>query len=112
MATARFRSRTRDTTARLVDRTESASAEQVLVGEVARGGGQVGEVVERELRAALLDPPQLQRLLCRGAVPGLCLQLQLPLSCIGVFSATRSCVPKFDPQCDDFGWLPKAKSLG
>ena len=46
-----------ETSARLVDGAETAFAEQILVGEVACRGGQLGEVVQRELRAALLDPP-------------------------------------------------------
>jgi hypothetical protein len=60
-----------------VRRAETASAELVLVGEVPRHGGQLREVVERELGAALLDPPQLQRLLGLGAVPGVSLRLPL-----------------------------------
>ena len=46
-----------ETSARLVDGAEAAFAEQVLVGEVARGGGQLGEVIQREPGAALLDSP-------------------------------------------------------
>ena len=93
------------TLARLVDGAESASAEQVVVGEAARRGRQLGEVVQRELGAALLDPPQLQRVLCRGAVPGLRLQLQLPLLlCIGVFFIFFFCqlVMQFSIQDEDF----------
>jgi hypothetical protein len=71
-----------ETSARLVDGAEAAFAEQIVVGEVSRRGRQLGEVVERELRAALLDPPQLQRLLRLGAVSRMRLRRQPRLSWI------------------------------
>ena len=47
----------------LVDGSEAALAELVVVGEVVGGVGDLVEVVERELGVGLLDPPELEHLL-------------------------------------------------
>jgi len=47
----------------LVDGSEAALAELVVVGEVVGGVGDLVEVVEQELGVSLLDPPELEHLL-------------------------------------------------